>query len=145
MKHTIIVLVMTTLVFCQPKPDLASIEQEIWETEKSFAEKVKNEGMAAGFLAYAADSAVLLRGNQLIKGKKSIAAYFDRLSLDSQRVQLTWKPDFVEVSGAGDLAYTYGSYRYQVTDSAGQAQVNEGIFHTVWKKQNDGTWKYVWD
>jgi len=64
---------------------------------------------------------------------------------DSENVSLVWEPDFVDVSASGDLAYTYGKFIYTLTDSLGKDQVMEGIFHTVWKRQTDGTWKFVWD
>jgi ketosteroid isomerase-like protein len=32
-----------------------------------------------------------------------------------------------------------------VKDSVGNKKDFKGIFHTVWKKQKDGSWKYVWD
>jgi ketosteroid isomerase-like protein len=28
---------------------------------------------------------------------------------------------------------------------AGEVGEYQGVFHTVWKRQPDGTWKYVWD
>ncbi|MEI9943504.1 MAG: DUF4440 domain-containing protein [Chitinophagaceae bacterium] len=58
---------------------------------------------------------------------------------------MTWTPDFIEVSENGDLGYTFGKYTWSTKDSAGQAQEYKGVFHTVWKKQEDGQWKYVWD
>jgi len=43
------------------------------------------------------------------------------------------------------MAYTYGKYTMTIIDSAGESKVSNGIFHTVWKKQKDGSWKFVWD
>jgi ketosteroid isomerase-like protein len=56
---------------------------------------------------------------------------------------LTWSPDFIDVSASGDMAYTYGKYNYTTTDSLGNVSEIEGIFHTVWKRQADGNWKFV--
>jgi ketosteroid isomerase-like protein len=56
-----------------------------------------------------------------------------------------WSPDFIDVSKEGDMAYTYGKYVWQSPDSTGKMNVSNGIFHTVWKRQVDGSWKYVWD
>jgi ketosteroid isomerase-like protein len=118
-------------------------KKEILDTEKAFAQLVKEEGLKAGFLAYAADEAVLSRGGQLIKGKKAIEAYFDRQTLKD--VRLEWAPDFVSVSASGDLGYTYGRFTLQAMDQAGQEIKSEGIFHTVWKREPNGEWRYVWD
>ena len=58
---------------------------------------------------------------------------------------LVWEPDFIDVSVAGDLAYTYGKFTYTSITESGDTLTSKGIFHTVWKRQEDGSWKYVWD
>lgn len=50
-----------------------------------------------------------------------------------------------KVSKSGDIAYTYGKYVWEFTNEAGAVKQVRGVFHTVWKKQNDGSWKNVWD
>ncbi|GET34187.1 hypothetical protein PbJCM13498_30500 [Prolixibacter bellariivorans] len=118
---------------------------EIRQTEQAFAEMAQKEGIPKAFLTYAAEDAVLLRNNQLIKGKQALRAFYSQQTTPSEKVSLTWKPDFVDVSKSGDLGYTYGTYQYTVTDSLGGTKTSEGIFHTVWKRQADGSWRFVWD
>jgi len=133
---------------CQPSAKTDSLQKwknEIRVTEKAFAEMAKSEGIKEAFLFFAAEDAVLERSDVLIKGKNSIAASFGDNSSHSPKVTLTWTPDFVDVSSSGDLGYTYGKYTYTSIDSLGKKQESEGIFHTVWKRQADGKWKYVWD
>ena len=150
MEQQKLVLILLLLIYgCNSniKKD-ESIEQwknEILETEKEFAEMAQNEGISEAFLTYAADNAVLMRNNSLVIGKKTIQENFNDQSSDSKNVSLSWAPDFVDVASSGDLGYTYGKYVYTVTDSLGKSTVNEGVFHTVWKRQPDGTWKFVWD
>lgn len=60
-------------------------------------------------------------------------------------MSLQWDADFVDVSKSGELAYTYGKYTFTAIDSTGKTIDDKGIFHTVWKKQKDGKWKFVWD
>ncbi|MBK7030961.1 MAG: hypothetical protein IPH45_17925 [Bacteroidales bacterium] len=43
------------------------------------------------------------------------------------------------------MAYTYGKYTWKINNGNGDTTVYKGVFHTVWKKQGDGSWKYVWD
>ena len=119
-------------------------KEEILQTEKDFAEMAKEEGIAKAFRAFAAEDAVLMRDNKLVIGKSNLIDYFEnQQSLD--KISLSWKPDFVDVSLAGDLGYTYGSYAVSFTDSIGVERESSGIFHTVWKRQTDDTWKFVWD
>jgi len=123
--------------------DLTTWKNEIIETEKDFAKTVLKEGVASAFLKYAAEDAVLIRNNNLIIGKASLQDFYK--NSNSEQGSLTWKPDFVDVSNSGDLGYTYGKYQYTATDSLGNTNTSEGVFHTVWKKQSNGKWKFVWD
>jgi ketosteroid isomerase-like protein len=58
---------------------------------------------------------------------------------------VNWTPDFIEVSADGTLGYTYGKYVWKIKQANGTIKELLGIFHTVWKRQPDGSWKYVWD
>jgi len=138
-------LLASPLVFaCNPEAD--SVEKwknEIIETEKSFSALAQEEGMAKAFLTYAAEDAVLMRNNALIIGKEALSESFQ--SAGTENGTLAWTPEFVDVAASGDLGYTYGNFIYTSTDSLGNEHVAEGVFHTVWKRQSDGTWKFVWD
>lgn len=116
---------------------------EIFETEASFAKLAKEKGLKIAFLTFASDNAVLSRNGKLIKGKKEIEEYFDKQTL--KNVRLEWTPDFVNVAASGDLGYTYGKFTFEATDETGAEIKSEGIFHTVWKRDLNGDWRYVWD
>jgi len=118
---------------------------EITQTEKDFAYMPAHEGIPAAFAAYAADDVVLLRNDSLIKGRDALIHFYNSRETTNDSVSLTWEPDFADVSSSGDLGYTYGKYRYIVTDSAGNSRSHTGVFHTVWKRQKNGEWKFVWD
>jgi ketosteroid isomerase-like protein len=142
------ILLIILLVSCNYGIDEGNVEKwktEIIETEKAFAEMAKTEGIPKAFLTYAAEDAVLMRNNTLISGKNAIKNSFGNQDPGAGNVELTWEPDFVDVSGSGDLGYTYGKYTYSVTDSSGVVRQDSGIFHTVWKRQSNGDWRFVWD
>ena len=141
-------LVLLLISTCNPYTKKDSYEKwknEILETEQNFATMAKEEGISEAFLNYAAEDAVLMRNNTLVVGKKGITEFFENQSLEDNEISLTWKPDFVDVAASGDLGYTYGKYIFSITDSSGIKRENSGISHTVWKKQPDGTWQFVWD
>ena len=132
-------------VLLQSQSDSMSIwKQEIIDTEAAFAQMVKDKGISEAFLFYAAENAVLKRDEILVIGKPAI-----RKMMESQppgaKVELVWAPDFVDVSLSGDMAYTYGNYTMKMTGPDGKTMERKGVFHTVWKRQKDGLWKYVWD
>lgn len=146
MKNYFTILIILVLVGCQTKTTEQQIEnwkQEVVSTEKAFAEMAKDKGIEAAFVAFADSNAVINRENSVLKGVSAVKEFYH--SRDLSNVELSWAPDFVDVSSSGDLAYTYGKYIYAVTDSLGNKTESTGIFHTVWKRQSDGSWKFVWD
>jgi len=145
MKKWIVVIVITVFFSCQNNQKQVEIwKQEIADTEHAFSEMAKTDGIPKAFVTFAADDVTILRGKELIKGKEALKESYEKRA-SSGEVSLTWAPDFVDVSSSGDLGYTYGKYVYTSMDSLGNKQSSEGIFHTVWKRQPDGTWKFVWD
>jgi len=118
--------------------------EEIMETEMEFAAAAKSKGIAEAFYLFADDSAVIKRANDtLIKGKANIKRYYEKTA--AKNAEVTWMPDFVDVSADGTLGYTYGKYLWKVPGDSGHVKEFRGVFHTVWKRQADGKWKYVWD
>lgn len=139
----IFILLFLPLGSCKTESKTSDIEKwkaEIRQVETDFAQRVKDEGIHDAFVSFAAEDAVLNRG-RLIIGKAAI----DDFLKSSTSKSLSWSPDYVEVSYSGDLGYTYGSYIYKYVDSLGNPHEDKGIFHTVWKRQTDGSWKFVWD
>ncbi len=146
--NRIAIITLLLVTSCSSGPGEETIKgwkNEILETEQNFAELAQEEGIPKAFLTYAAEDAVLMRNNTLVVGKIAIAQQFENQNTSGNKVSLSWKPDFVDVSISGDLGYTYGSFIYSSQDSLGQTNKIEGIFHTVWKRQADGSWKFVWD
>jgi len=128
---------------CSAEKNFEELKAEIMQTELDFVQMVKDEGVQKAFLAFAADNAVLNRNDKILKGKQAFIEYFSNPVWKD--AGLSWKPDFVDVSKSADLAYTYGSYTFTSKDSLGKISESTGIFHTVWKRQKDGSWKFVWD
>jgi len=122
---------------------IENYKAEIIQAETDFAKMAASQGVAKAFLHYAAEDAVLSRNNKVVEGKTAIRAYFEKQTLSE--VKLEWSPDFVDVAKSGDLAYTYGKYQFSALSAEGDKIESSGIFHTVWKRQADGKWKFVWD
>ncbi|MBN2280738.1 MAG: nuclear transport factor 2 family protein [Candidatus Marinimicrobia bacterium] len=118
---------------------------EIMDVEQAFCDMAKSEGIPRAFIHFAAEDAVVMREEKLFTGKTAIADLYNRNKEKYSNVTLTWKPDFIDVAASGDLAYTYGRYTFTSVDSAGCESSSEGIFHTIWKRQVDGSWRFVWD
>jgi len=142
MKH-ILILIMIMAAGCS-SPSEKGIEKykaQIIQTELDFAKMADEAGVAAAFYEFSADSAVIGRGGKIIKGREAIREYYEKNLAPGTRLQ--WAPDFADVSG--DIGYTWGKYTHLVPDSTGKMTESHGVFHTVWKRQPDGSWRFVWD
>ena len=139
-----IIILAITMASCQNTADQASLEKEIFQIEKAFEKMASEKGIAEAFYYYAAEDAVIKRENDtLIIGKKNIRTYYEKIN--DEKTTVNWTPDYINVSADGSMAYTYGKYLWKIKDEQGEISEYKGVFHTVWKKQADKSWKYVWD
>jgi len=139
-------LTLSLICSCQGNETVSpeKIKAQIAQAEKDFEKMAGEKGIAEAFAYFADSNAVIKRQNDtLIKGKENIRNFYSADFYKNASVK--WSPDFIEASGNGDLGYTFGKYLWQSKDSSGKLRESAGIFHTVWKKQKDGSWKYVWD
>lgn len=144
----LLLIILTSIsLSCTTKIDTKTAEDyknEIAKAEKDFEKMVAEKGIATGFHHFADANAVIKRENDtLIIGKENIQKYYSEPKYKNATV--SWSPDFITVSESGDMGYTYGKYRWEMKDADGNIKKANGVFHTVWKRQNNGNWKYVWD
>jgi ketosteroid isomerase-like protein len=143
---TIFLLMIGILLWtsCHQPINKEEIKKEIFDTEKAFEKMAAEKGVPEAFFYFADENAVIIRDNNtLIKGKEGIKMYYEKG--DTTHATVNWTPDYIDVSDCGTLGYTYGKYVWKVKNADGETVEHKGIFHTVWKKQADNSWKYVWD
>jgi ketosteroid isomerase-like protein len=141
--NILFLLLITACSTTNSTTDLESLKTEVMQAEKEFNDVAEEEGIAKAFAAFAAENAVIQRRGELIKGQAAIASWYENNS--NPDATLSWEPDFIDVSQSGDLAYTYGKFEFSYPDSTGTKITSSGTFHSVWKRQADGSWKFVWD
>lgn len=150
-KQSMIFLLLLTILSCssphnneENKASSENAKQAIVKAEKEFEQMAADKGIADAFYFFADSNATIKRQNDtLIHGREAIKNFYSTPFY--QKATVKWSPDFVQASENGDLGYTYGRYVWSSTDSTGNPVSFTGVFHTVWKKQDDGSWKYVWD
>ena len=152
MKANLLTVLVFLVMGCaenkSPQSDMNESKRTEWieqirKSEEEFNNMAADKGLKEAFLYFADTNAVLMRGDKIIKGHSEISKYMSESSLID--VSLSWAPDYIDVSDSGDMGYTYGKYNFSATDSTGNQVSSSGIFHTVWKRQSDGSWKYVFD
>lgn len=139
-------IILFYLVSCNSEKEinLDAIKAKIEKTENNFNKACTEKGIDVAFYEFAAENAVIKRENDsLISGKENIKNYYSKPVYETAKV--SWKPDKIEVSDDGTMASTFGKYKWIIINKEGKETVYTGIFHTVWKKQKDNTWKYIWD
>lgn len=146
-KHTIILFsFLWFLVSCNTSETKNNIEKwkaEIMQVEQDFNDLAQKIGLADAFYKYAAKDGVIRKSGKLVEGKIAIQEWIKNDVRPNQT--LTWTPTFIDVSRSGDLAYTYGDATFTIIDSLGNKKEKTSVYHTVWKRQEDGAWKFVWD
>ncbi len=128
-------------LFAQNNDARAKAKEDILAAETAFCKMAADKGLEAAFNAFAADDAVICRSTKVYKGREGIKEYFSRKDKNDK---INWKAVFVDVSENGDMGYTYGEYDFEGV-RVGKTITDHGTFHTIWKKQKDGSWKFVVD
>ena len=100
--------------------------------ERAFAEEGLRFGMKQSFLDYAALDGVVFAPDP-VNARQRFGARKDGKGDPA----LVWWPLWAGIARSGDMGFTTGPYTY-----GGQPG---GYYFTVWKKQRDGTWKWVLD
>lgn len=120
-----------------PNVDTATALKTLLDRDRMLSVASVDEGVGKAFLAFASPEVRLYRSGNLpfIGRDASIAA------LANIKGKFKSAPINGEVSRAGDLGYTHGTY--DVTGADNQV-IERGSYVRIWKKQ-DGAWRVVLD
>jgi ketosteroid isomerase-like protein len=136
---TILLPIKHSTVSASPKATADTLKQLEGEFMQAAAEKGSQ-----GYMSFYADNAVEVpNGGGIIEGKVEIAKGMG--FLDNKSNRLTWTPVGADISAAGDLGYTYGTYEFHSKDEDGKPRVDYGKYTSIWKLQKDGSWRVVLD
>lgn len=138
MKKALFALII--LASCAPKiTDLSSrSSEEISAADKAMSDLAGKIGFNQALLAYADEEVIKPQDNHFpVIGRKSLAEFY---GAKVGPKTLSWSPYKVEASHSGDLGYTIGRWTLALKDTT-----MYGEYYTIWKKQQDGKWKFVLD
>jgi ketosteroid isomerase-like protein len=138
MKYILAILVCLVVhVFAQGQTAL----QEMVKTEQAFSKMAEEQNTRDAFLAFIADDGLLFRPGA-VNGKKWMLEH--PVPQSDKNPLLAWQPAFAGMSASGDMGFTTGPWELKA-DRSDEKPSGFGHFVTVWKKQADGTWKFVVD
>jgi len=104
--------------------------------EVAFAKAFADRDFDA-FLSFVSPEAVFFNGNEPIRGQDSIAQAWAPL-FEGETAPFSWHPDMIEVLESGYLALSSGPIR----SASGEIL---GRFNSIWRKDNDGKWRVIFD
>lgn len=101
--------------------------------ERAFAADAPSLGVAGSFNKWAVPEAIVIAGG---RAQRIGEVYPDR-PRPADEPLLEWWPNFAGIARSGDLGFTTGGVAV-----GGQ---RTGHYFTIWKRQPDGSWKWVYD
>ncbi len=119
--------------------DRATLRQTELDFARAFAERD-----VARFASFVADDARFTGGGRLREGKAAILEQWTKM-MQNPDLTLTWSPDIVELSAAGDLGYTSGPYEFALKRPDGTLALERGRFASIWRRQANGSYRIVFD
>lgn len=132
---------MRTLVFAavllSAAPVLAQTPDAapIVAAERAFAADFPALGFGGSFQKWSRPDSILINGGQA----QTVAAVFEGAPLTRQPGEplIEWWPTFAGVARSGETGFTTGP--------AARDQEGYGHYFTVWRRQADGAWRWVYD
>lgn len=124
--------------------DTETIGEELMEISREWSE-VAATGNIDSLLTYWHQDAVMMPpGQPPLRGKEAIRKYVEA-GFQAPGFEISWEPVSAHVSGHGDMAYLIERNRVAYEDSLGNLVNEHNKVVTVWRKQDDGSWKNVVD
>ncbi len=120
-------------------------EDALMQADRDFNTMAQKDGIVAAFKFYAAPDARMFRREEVpVKGPDEIAAL---MSEDyASGGSLVWEPREAVAGDDGTAGYTHGRWTYVSPASEdGKTTTLVGTYVTVWRKQPDGSLKFVAD
>lgn len=103
--------------------------------ERAFAADFPTLGFGGSFQKWSRPDSILINGGQA----RTVAAVFEGAPLTRQPGEplIEWWPTFAGVAKSGEMGFTTGP--------AARDQEGYGHYFTVWRREADGEWRWVYD
>jgi ketosteroid isomerase-like protein len=109
------------------------------QADRDFAALSAKEGPGRAFHDFAAPNVTLLNSAQPHSTPEALLKSF------GPDTQIAWEPDEAQISAGGDMGYTMGHATITGKDKEGKATTSHSRYVTIWRKQADGSWKFIFD
>ena len=142
MRRILALSILATLIAASAPADDATGRAALLKADRDFAAAAQIRGVEAWVDNWAANG-VHPDGPGVAVGKDGIRKQMTP-QYASPGFNLEWVVSKAEISKGGNVGTTWG--RYKATRMKdGKPVVSTGDYVTVWEKQDDGSWKVVYD
>jgi uncharacterized protein (TIGR02246 family) len=125
--------------------DPASVKAAIQKDESRWNQDFKSKDSEGLSSHYADDAYFVAPGLAPADGSTAIRQVYANGTTDPA-FEVQFASDKIDVSSGGDMAYARGHFSEKYTDKkSGKVMSTKGSYLTVYKKQDDGSWKVVED
>ncbi len=143
----LILMVVASILGCAKDPaephTVTASADTLLRMEEAFSQTSEKHGFHTALKTFMAPNATkLVEGHHPLVGSDSIARVLD--SQPDTGIVMTWKARNAEIAASGDLGYTWGDWMLR-SKHPKTGDTAYGNYFTVWKKQADGSWKWVLD
>jgi len=124
----------------------ATPEEQILQLDREFSRtfnEAPQDKRADQWMSYFAENATV-PATPPLAGKQALSEHYQKVFANPD-LTLKWEPTKGEVFAGGKMGYTVGKYTARYKDKDAKAMEETGTYITIWKKQDDGSWKIVAD
>jgi ketosteroid isomerase-like protein len=118
---------------CAPSVNVEQERNALLALDREWSQTTKDMNKFISY--YAPDATAHPQGMPSATGPAAITDVFTKMAA-IPGFSLRWTPVRADVSAAGDVGYTVGTYEASMNGAT-----EKGKYVAVWKKQSDGTWK----
>jgi ketosteroid isomerase-like protein len=123
-------------------PAIADVADEVRCREISFSKSVEHQDLEA-FRAFI-DTDARFVGASVSRGVDAVATAWT-VFFKEDGPMIKWRPQIIEVLADGKLALSRGLYRVRSPFPNGDVVEEWGTFNSVWRLNDDGEWRVVFD
>lgn len=125
----VIALAAASVAWAEPAPAPVTSPAPLVDAERAFAADVRTRGFKRGFLAFVAPDGVIF-GPQAVNARTDLTNGPDE---PEAPLDINWWPNWAGIAVSGDLGFTTGPASFPLQ------------YVTVWQKQADGRWLWIYD
>lgn len=130
----LIILAALVLALARPAAAQPAEATEIVAAERAFAADAQALGIDGAFRRWSSEDAVTIAG---AGPQRAHDLFASSKKTPSPPSTLVWWPNWAGIAKSGDLGFTTGAVEI--------AGARAGHYFTIWRRQADGSWKWVYD